>query len=90
MPLILAIWEAESRRITVRGQRRFMRPPHLQNDQSKVDWRCGSSGRTPALQVWSPEFKTKSYWKKKNQSNNNKKLKYIVTENVQSEIAKSD
>jgi hypothetical protein len=30
---------------------------HLQNNQSKMDWRCGSRGRVPALQVPSPEFK---------------------------------
>jgi hypothetical protein len=24
-------------------------PPHLQNNQSKMDWRCGSSNRAPAL-----------------------------------------
>jgi hypothetical protein len=26
-----------------------------------LDWRCGSSGRAPALQVPSPEFKPKSH-----------------------------
>jgi hypothetical protein len=25
--------------------------PHLQNNQSKMDWRCGSSSRVPALQA---------------------------------------
>jgi hypothetical protein len=34
-----------------------LRDPHLQNNQSKMDWRCGSSSRVAALQVWSPEFK---------------------------------
>jgi hypothetical protein len=29
----------------------------LQNNQSKMDWSCGSSGRTSALQTQSPEFK---------------------------------
>jgi hypothetical protein len=37
--------------------------PHLQNKQSKMDWRSGSSGRGPALQVQSPEFKPQSYQK---------------------------
>jgi hypothetical protein len=32
--------------------------PHLQNNQSKMDWRCGSSGRAPALQERSTELKT--------------------------------
>jgi hypothetical protein len=32
MPVILATWEAEIRRIVVRG-------PHLQNNQIKMDWR---------------------------------------------------
>jgi hypothetical protein len=27
---------------------------HLKNNQSKMDWRCGSSGREPALQALSP------------------------------------
>jgi hypothetical protein len=27
----------------------FVRTPHLQNNQSKVDWRCGSKGRVPVL-----------------------------------------
>jgi hypothetical protein len=34
-----------------------------QNNQSKMDWRCGSSA--PALQAWSPEFKPQSHQKKK-------------------------
>jgi hypothetical protein len=29
--------------------------------QSKMDWRCGSSGRTPALQVWDTKFKFLSH-----------------------------
>jgi hypothetical protein len=30
-----------------------------------MDWRCGASDRTLALQVWSPEFKPQSYQEKK-------------------------
>jgi hypothetical protein len=30
-----------------------------------MDWRCGSSGRAPALQAQSPEFKPWSYQKRK-------------------------
>jgi hypothetical protein len=36
MPVILAPWEAEIRRI------RFKARSHLQNNQSKMDWKCGS------------------------------------------------
>jgi hypothetical protein len=37
--------------------KQFMRPPHLQSNQSKIDWMCGSSSTAPSLQVQSPEFK---------------------------------
>jgi hypothetical protein len=33
-----------------------LRDFHLQNNQSKMDWRRASSSREPALQAWSPEF----------------------------------
>jgi hypothetical protein len=36
-----------------------------QNNRSKMDQRCGSSGRTPALQVQSPEIKPQSHKKRK-------------------------
>jgi hypothetical protein len=39
----------------------FVRP-RLQNKQSKIGWKCGSSGRVQAL---SPEFKPQSHKKKK-------------------------
>jgi hypothetical protein len=49
MSAILATWEAEMWRIEVRrqpGQIVLETPsPNLQNNQSKVDWRCGSMGR---------------------------------------------
>jgi hypothetical protein len=32
--------------------------PHLQNNQSKIDWKCGLNSRAPALQAWRPEFIT--------------------------------
>jgi hypothetical protein len=38
---------------------------HLQNNQSKMGWRCGSIGRTPVLQVQSPEFTPQSHQIKK-------------------------
>jgi hypothetical protein len=36
----------------------------LQNNQRKMDWRCDSNSRVPALQVQSPEIKHKSLQKK--------------------------
>jgi hypothetical protein len=44
-PVILAIWETEIRRVTFQDQ------PHHQNNQSKKDWRCGSSNTMSALQM---------------------------------------
>jgi hypothetical protein len=61
LAVILAIWEVD-RRIMVRGQpgqivfETYTPPPHLQNNLSKMDWRRGSSGREPALQVQSPKL----------------------------------
>jgi hypothetical protein len=62
-PVILTTWEADSRRISsVQDQpgKYFLRP-YLQHNQSKMDKQCGSSSRTPALQV----FKLQSHQKKK-------------------------
>jgi hypothetical protein len=57
-------WEAEIRRIKVQGQPGQIVPRlHLQNNQSKMNWRYGSSSRAPALQAWSPEFKLQSHKK---------------------------
>jgi hypothetical protein len=39
--------------------------PHLQNNQSKIDWRCDSRGRVPALQGQNPKFKPQVHLKKK-------------------------
>jgi hypothetical protein len=69
MPVTLATWEAEIRKIVVSGQpRQIVRETpilkkkkrererlHLQNYQSKMAWRCGTSSKAPALQ--SPEFR---------------------------------
>jgi hypothetical protein len=53
-PVILASWESEIGRIMIQGQLRQIvhetPPANLQNNQSKMDWRCGSSGRMPTLQ----------------------------------------
>jgi hypothetical protein len=54
------------RRFKVQGQpRQIVHKTHLQNIQGKMDWRCGSSGRVPALQVLNPKFKPQSYHLKK-------------------------
>jgi hypothetical protein len=36
-----------------------------------IEWRCGSSGRVPTLQVQSPKFKPQSYQKNKQTKNYN-------------------
>jgi hypothetical protein len=65
-PVILA-----TSRLTLGGWRFEASPgkqfyrPHLQNNQSKMDWGCGSSSRAPALQVQSLEFKPQSQERKK-------------------------
>jgi hypothetical protein len=64
--IILTTMETELWRILVRGQPRqkFARP-HLQNNKSKMDWRCGLSNQPIALQVGTTEFKPQSPPKKK-------------------------
>jgi hypothetical protein len=53
--IIPATWEAEIRSIMVQGQPgQIVHKPSSQNNQSKMDWRCGSSSRVPALQVQTP------------------------------------
>jgi hypothetical protein len=42
MPIVLATWEDHNPRP---AQANRSRDRHLQNNQSKVDWRCGPSGR---------------------------------------------
>jgi hypothetical protein len=62
-PSYLEGWHWEDRGLRP-AQANSLRP-HLQNNQSKMDWRCGSSSRVPALQVRSPEFKFQSYKKER-------------------------
>jgi hypothetical protein len=51
----------EIRRIfEVSPGKQFERLP-LQNNQSKMDWWCGSKGRAPVLQAGSPQFKIQSH-----------------------------
>jgi hypothetical protein len=57
IPVILDTWEVGIRRPqTQAAQGNSSRDPHLQNNQSKMDWRCASRSRKPALQTQSPEF----------------------------------
>jgi hypothetical protein len=37
------------------------REPHLQNNQTKMDWRYDSGNRAPALQTQNPEFQCQSH-----------------------------
>jgi hypothetical protein len=57
--VIWATWEAEIGRIMVRmpALANSLWDPHLQNNQTKMDWRCGLGGRGPTLQMQSPGFK---------------------------------
>jgi hypothetical protein len=64
-PVLLATWGAEIAKTAVQGQPgQIVHKPHLQNNQSKMDWRCGSRTKTPALQVQSSELKPQSNQKK--------------------------
>jgi hypothetical protein len=54
----------EAKELSQKKKKKFMRL-HLQTNQSKMEWRCGSNRRVPALQVQSPEFKPKSNQKEK-------------------------
>jgi hypothetical protein len=67
IPVTLATWKAKIGRIMIWDQpgQILCKTPYLQNNQSKIDWRCGSSSMALALQVWSPEFKTPVPLKKK-------------------------
>jgi hypothetical protein len=58
--IILATWEAELRKIVVRSEwPNSSQEPQLQNNQNKMDLRCGFNCR--AQQVESPEFKLQSH-----------------------------
>jgi hypothetical protein len=65
LPAILATWDAEIGRTMVQAQPRanssYETPSP--NNQRKMDWRCGSQGRAPALQVQSQEFKPQAHQK---------------------------
>jgi hypothetical protein len=68
MPVILATWGAEIRKIMVWGQ-----PGQMVLDttiskitRAKIDWGYGSNCRVLALQASNPEFKPQAHQKKKN------------------------
>jgi hypothetical protein len=85
-PIILVTWEAENRNIAVRGQPRQIvckNCPHLQNNQSKMDWKYISSSRLPALQEQSSKFKPQFHQKGKRKRNSPSKNK------LKSEVLKS-
>jgi hypothetical protein len=75
MSVILAAWGAEIRKINVQGQPRQIvhRDLHLQNNQSKMNWRSDSSSRAPVLQGQSPEVQTLVSPKKKKKKGKKKK-----------------
>jgi hypothetical protein len=65
-PIILATWETEISRITVQGQpKQIVLKTSSLNNYSKMDRRCGSSSRAPALWAWSLKFKPQSHQEKK-------------------------
>jgi hypothetical protein len=68
MPIILAIGRlrSEGLRFEASPDKQFLRP-HLQSNQRKMNWECGSSGRALELK---PQSQPK---KKTNQTNKQKK-----------------
>jgi hypothetical protein len=64
MPIILATWEAEIRKIMVQSQnwQIIFKTPISKNNQNKMDWRCGSSdrakGKALSLKSTVPQNKT--------------------------------
>jgi hypothetical protein len=66
MPVILTTWESEIGRIIVRGQPEQIvcEAPISKITRAKLNWRYGSNGKVPTLQVQIPEFKTEIPQKK--------------------------
>jgi hypothetical protein len=59
-PSYLGSWDQEDRGSRPEPEMFSSHNLYLQNNQSKMAWKCGSSCRVPALQVWSSEFKRQS------------------------------
>jgi hypothetical protein len=51
---------------------------HLENNQSTMDWRHGSSGTVPVLQAQSIEFKPQAHQRTTKRNNNNKKESLVL------------
>jgi hypothetical protein len=64
-PSYMGVWDQEDCGLRP-AQANSSWDSNLQNNQSKMEWRCGSSSRTPALRIWSPELKPQSQQNKKN------------------------
>jgi hypothetical protein len=78
-----ATWEAEIRRIAIQDQPgQIVQKAHLQNYQSKMDWRYDSSSRTPSLQAFLVGLSSNP---SPTQKNNNKK-KNTVFKNIKTAL----
>jgi hypothetical protein len=62
-PIYLGGWDQEDRGFTP-ALANSLQDSCIQNNHSKIDWKCGSSGKAPALQVQNPECKPQSCPKK--------------------------
>jgi hypothetical protein len=56
-------------------QANYLQDLNLQNTQSKMDWKCDSSHRLPALLAGSSEFNLHSHHKQSHNKKDTKKLK---------------
>jgi hypothetical protein len=62
MSVILAAWEVEMRRSSIRDQPgQTVCETHLQNNLSKMNWKHSPRDRVTSLQAGSPEFKAHSH-----------------------------
>jgi hypothetical protein len=77
MSVILVTWKAEIGRMVVQSQTRqtVCKTSSPKNNQSRMDWGCGSSGRVPAL------LKCQSYHKKKKKKERKKETEILATYN---------
>jgi hypothetical protein len=77
MTVILASWEAETGKITVQGQSgQIVLETSPPNNHSKMDWRCGSSSRVPALQVQKPKLRLQSHQRRRRRRRRNNSQSY--------------
>jgi hypothetical protein len=65
-PVILATWKADIGVLQFEvNLGKCLWDPTSKITKAKMDWRCGTSGRVTALEVWSLEFKPQCHQKKK-------------------------